>query len=225
MGRKLIDPRKTDLLHLKVLLYGAPGAGKTSVGCTAPNPLFILSEVQGIATIRERGPDSKVILVDSASDAEAVLEEVRKGVHDCDTVVLDSLTDLNEALQETNYDERTDKVNWMKVQPATKRLAASLRNLRKHVLCICLQKEKFLEADDVVVRQPALPGALGASIPQYFSAVGCVTKVRRKDGDGVEHKVFFREDHRLVTKPLSCLDPIETPDFSAWAKKYRGTGK
>jgi hypothetical protein len=38
--------------YFKALIYGKPGTGKTSFGCTAPKPLILLSERQGVVHIK-----------------------------------------------------------------------------------------------------------------------------------------------------------------------------
>lgn len=47
-----LDDSETEK-YVKVLVYGKPGSGKTSFGETAPNPIILLTERQGMVHIRQ----------------------------------------------------------------------------------------------------------------------------------------------------------------------------
>lgn len=51
--RRLDDRADQEELYLKVAVYGKPGTGKTSFGTSAPNPLILLSERQGMLHVRQ----------------------------------------------------------------------------------------------------------------------------------------------------------------------------
>jgi hypothetical protein len=42
----------SEKVHVKALIYGKPGTGKTTMGVTAPKPLILLSERQGMTHVR-----------------------------------------------------------------------------------------------------------------------------------------------------------------------------
>ena len=70
--------------HLKALIFGDTGTGKTTLGVTCPTPLIILSETQGEASIRaaakEAGmPMPATALVETGSRMDDVIYEEFKG--------------------------------------------------------------------------------------------------------------------------------------------------
>lgn len=102
--------------HLKALVYGRPGTGKTTFGVSAPRPLILVSEKQAIPHIKRAAalhgvPAPLILLIDSVSDYGAALRALRGDkskpfrIVDRDgnvvlesdewpeTVVIDSLTD------------------------------------------------------------------------------------------------------------------------------------
>ena len=112
----LISQRPT----LHVAVYGPSGVGKTSWGARAPQPLIILTEPQGLASIMAAAPDAEVVRVDTLADARAVLLALTRGQPQadgtlrvqlpdlgggqpacevvCGSVVIDSVTDLQKLL-------------------------------------------------------------------------------------------------------------------------------
>lgn len=76
-----IDDRAEERL-LKALIYGNPGTGKTSIGVTAPEPLILLSERQGMTHIRHAAArlgvrTPRTLLMRTAQDYRDVLRTLR----------------------------------------------------------------------------------------------------------------------------------------------------
>lgn len=114
----------TEAKHLKALIYGRPGTGKTSFGVSAPRPLILLSEGHAAPHIRDAArrmgrPEPIVLTMEEAEDYRDVLRAlhgskdqpfvVRSGPKDDrrvvleveqwpETVVLDSVTDAMQVL-------------------------------------------------------------------------------------------------------------------------------
>lgn len=104
---------------VRLLVYGPTGTGKTTLGVTAPKPLILLTEEQGMFHIREAAaraevPTPPVLRPDSLADVGAVykaLKRARKGERFTipgdgeplvdlpeppETIVVDSLTGLSQ---------------------------------------------------------------------------------------------------------------------------------
>jgi hypothetical protein len=69
--------------HYNVLIYGEPGTGKTTIGATAPEPLVLLSEENGLAHLRKAELLHKrrvagVIVIEEFSDFRHVLREIHR---------------------------------------------------------------------------------------------------------------------------------------------------
>lgn len=117
---KRLDTEDASMIHLKALVYGNTGGGKTTLGVTCPDPLIVLSEGQGYLAIKSAAdrmgvPMPQVVLVETADDLRSVMvglagsrdEPLR--IVDRETgdtqeyrwpqsVVLDSMTDIVEGL-------------------------------------------------------------------------------------------------------------------------------
>jgi hypothetical protein len=113
---------QADEAYLKALVYGNPGTGKTSFGVSAPKPLILLSERQGVPHVRaaarrlgrhvpptlhiERADDLRLVLraLMSARGEDFMVSDregkpvVRLEGYWPETVVLDSFTDMNRLL-------------------------------------------------------------------------------------------------------------------------------
>lgn len=68
---------------LKVGVYGASGEGKTYLGCTAPDPVILLFEKQGFATIRlwakqNRRPIPPTLLLRNQEEFDVVMRALAK---------------------------------------------------------------------------------------------------------------------------------------------------
>lgn len=123
---KRLDDDNTNESWLKAAVYGAPGTGKTDFAVSAPKPLILLSERQGLATVRSaavrRGvPVPPVLFMEELRDYRDVLRALH-GAKDQpfrvvqrmenggepvvvfegdwpETVVIDSITDACELVE------------------------------------------------------------------------------------------------------------------------------
>lgn len=76
-----LDDRE-DEDHFKALIYGPPGTGKTGFGVSAPEPLILLSERQGMPHVRDAArrlgrPVPPVLFMQTLEDYRAVLRTLR----------------------------------------------------------------------------------------------------------------------------------------------------
>jgi hypothetical protein len=118
-----LDDSETEK-YVKVLVYGKPGSGKTSFGETAPNPLILLTERQGMVHIRQAAVRNgrktpPVFLCESIEDLKlalrallgdkskpfAIKRKTETGVETLftldkwpESVVLDSMTEIGRLL-------------------------------------------------------------------------------------------------------------------------------
>lgn len=118
-----MNPRGSDPA-LKALIFGPSGSGKTALACTCPNPLVLLSERQGEATIRKRAKElgvkvPTVVIMETMADYRDAVRALHgdptkpfKWVNGDDqvvlemdpwpeTVVIDSITDACELVRKS----------------------------------------------------------------------------------------------------------------------------
>lgn len=125
---------KPEERHLKALIYGNPGTGKTSFGVTGPEPLVLLSERQGMTHVRGAAarmgrPTPRTLYMQRAQDYRDVLRTLRQPagkdfvVRDAEgkevarfdgwwprTVVLDSITDAHKLFADEVQQQSPPKV-------------------------------------------------------------------------------------------------------------------
>lgn len=170
----------------KVLILGASGSGKTTWAARTPAPFIALMEPQGLQSVAYAAPDSDVELIDGIDQFTDLMTAIAKGEPTtigeqpayrfsfrgedrvCQTIVLDSLSELHDRLVAAH--EGGKGVNWGKVQQLFDRGLKRLRDTPVHVACTCLLATKV--AEDVRVYEPVLYGRAKSEIGRYFSATG-----------------------------------------------------
>lgn len=175
-----ITSTKTKTNYVKALVYGDSGVGKTVLGSTAPNPIFISAE-RGLLSLADK--DISVIEVDTLAHVEEAYQYLKKD-KDFQTVVLDSLSEIAEVLlSEFKITEGKDaRQAYGKMGDEMAKLTRKFRSLDKHVLFIAkieLFKDEF---SGKVFYRPACPGqAFSQNIPYLFDEVFAM-QIGKKDG-------------------------------------------
>lgn len=204
---------------LKVLLYGPSGSGKTTWAATAPRPLVVLTERQGLASVVGANPDADVVLVESYEQFCSLVQAIVRGhsttietetgqqrayefqhgdeTFTVQTVVLDSLTDLHERARKA-YDIGDGDVDWRSVQGDVQAFMDDLRSAPVNLVTIALAEDKM---DDQGRRRvsPLLYGRTSYLVGQWHSATGYAVK-RERDG-AIEHGIAWQLGSGFDSKP------------------------
>ena len=225
-------------VRIKALLYGDSGAGKTHTASTAPKPCYLLTEANGLPTIRSANPDAVVVQANDMDTVRAFFKAALDGTlakeTGCQTIVLDSLTELQRMLRDEIVASKKGQVggeafslaDWGTLTDRMRKLVRTVRDLPFHVVCIALAHS---EQDETSGQRFIIPAFDGRKLPNeiagYFSLVGYVYRDRKKGDDGtvsVEHRVVLAGPPTLLTKSLPGLDPVEPPNISGWLAKLNG---
>ena len=209
---------------LKVFTYGSTGLGKTTWAASAPMPLFLLTEPQGLPSIQAVNPEALVVPIDTWQNFKQVWQAVMQarpitldngqpaaeanlGGHTVQfqTLVVDSFTDLQQKMMEAMTGQKGLVLNgaaqlqlhqWGTLQNAMAKILRDQRHLPASTVFICLASESYDEKQRRRV-VPALSGKMIAStIGQYFNACAYVTLDRHE-----RHVHCWMAQSRFVSKP------------------------
>jgi hypothetical protein len=232
-----------DDLHVKLMVQGRSGSGKSTLGAKMPKPLILLTEANGLPSIRAANPAAIVIRI---YDPQAygkttqfeVLEEAMKlalaGSFDAagvESVVADSATEIQRIIKEQILREKGvlrdpnylfTQQDWGLLTERTRRWARVFRDLPYHTLLITLSaEEKDEESGRVTNISPSFEGRkLSQEILQFCSAGGFAfkrpIKVEGKETGDVEFRVLFQGPQMYVVKPVAPLRNVESDNPSEW---------
>lgn len=224
---------------LKLLLYGDSGAGKSWAAGTAPDPIYLLTEPNGLPTIKASNPRAVVVQADDTHGGMNTVRAFLRAAKDgelaretgCKTVVLDSLNELQRMLRDeimatkkgTPQEGQFSLQDWGVLTDKMRTLVRAFRDLPFHVVAITHASSETDEATQSRYVGPMFQGkALPNEIAGYFSAVGFMYRERKTNEDKtvtVERRVLLQGPPTVLCKGLPGLDAVETPNLTSWLAK------
>lgn len=219
--------------HLKILLWGPTGAGKSTLCATAPRPiLYLYTEPQGMISFCRLAPDQDTLHIKSMDDLREILTILRGGSTKWASICLDSFSEMQSMIvdeilaqkKKNKGDDAEIKLpDHMKIFDRSKYLARSFRDLPYHVVMTCLAGKYVIgdgENQRTSIRMMLVGQKFPASIGQYFNIVGYAYKT--KDTDRPQHGVLLEGHPDLETKGMPGLRPREEPDIAYWCARTLG---
>lgn len=206
--------------RLAVLVYSAPGGGKTWFAGTFLNPLFIDCQ-GGMLTVRNKG-----VSAFQPKDYNDLLQcTIWENVNQFNTIVLDTATEAARLVTEFTTKQSNHEIpqlqDWMQVIERMRQLLRKFLDLPMHV--VVTAEEGFNKDEDTgkMTYGPSLPGKLFGEAGALFD---CVFHIRSKSNPATK-----KTDRFLLTQPegmytqikdrTGCLDKLEVPDFKViWEK-------
>ena len=209
---------------VKVLVYGDSGTGKTTLIKTAPKPIIISTE-SGLLPLA--GLSIPVIKVSSYDDLLEAFEYVTdaNNLHLFDTICLDSITDLAEAILTDYKKEHKDpRQAYGKLNDDIAEAIRAFRDIESHHVYMTAKMNRVEDSNSGVARYGAMmPGrTLAQQVPYFFDE--CLCLQIGEDDEGTKYRY-------LQTQPSSThtakdrsgkLDDPEEPDLQLIFTKIVG---
>ena len=205
--------------HLKILVYGAAGAGKTRLIGTAKDPLIISAE-SGLLSLRDI--DVPYIEVKTLADVQDAYTFVSKSeeAKAFRWVCLDSISEIAETVLAAEKKAAKDpRKAYGEMMDTMRKLVRAFRDLEKNVY-ISAKMETIKDETGAVGYGPSMPGnKLANDLPFFMDEVLALRAVRGEDGT-VERFLQTQPDGAYTAKDRSgVLDSFEAPDLEALASK------
>jgi len=213
---------------VKCLVYGRAGVGKTVLSDSAPNPIIISAE-HGLLSLKDK--NIPVIMIEDHSDLEEAYDFIttNKKAKEFETVVLDSISDIAEAVlayfKKNPIDGNTHpQAAYGSMADVLMPLIKQFRDLPgKHVYFIAKSKRVKDDYTGITSWLPSMPGQqLGPALPYLFDFV---LPMRIGETDkGVEYRYLqTKADIQWEAKDRSGkLNTIEEPNLTKLFNKALG---
>ncbi len=201
--------------YFNCILYGRPGAGKTTCAATAPPPLLFLDCDSGLLCLKgipdemaqKIGLNPKETFFEPIRSMDDMLQQIQRVAREnaaspgyWNTVVVDNLTELQRVLLQDllSTSERSIPTiqDWGVILLRMQKLVRLVRNLPCHTIFIAHERE------DEHGIGPALSGRIEIELPGYVDLMARLTLVEREEDDAKGGKVV-----RTIRR-LRCREAI-----------------
>lgn len=198
---------------LKMLVYGDPGVGKTVFSCSGDKVIFIDVE-GGSLSVQQRIKDKKVVKkkFETFDEIESFVRSLReKGPGKADTLVIDSVTELQKKLMDSivanhpevkrPYGDGLTVGDWGYNTERMRRFIRMARDLDMNVIFTALSMDEKNEITGAVKTMPKMSSKLAADVCGYVDIVGYlyVDTVQESDEDGNVTETSLR---RMLVQPI-----------------------
>lgn len=243
---------------LKVLVYGQSGSGKTHWAARSPMPFVILTEMNGLASIMDANDEADVVMVETYAQFHKLLDVIKQGTECevdsgqhayrftwegeervCQTIVIDSLTDVQELMAtyiiktrpvkegravmdgDRLTTEVLTKADYGRLYKGTSRVIMDLRSLPVSVVAIAFADMLADDKGSVYRIKPAITGKAGKYLPHWFSVVGY--SLKRANGGQTEYGIAWDLPSRWDTKTMPGFPPFVVNDAGTPGKTTLGS--
>jgi phage nucleotide-binding protein len=207
---------------INFLVYGASGAGKTSLIRTLPNPI-ILSAESGLLSIADAG--LAYIEIDSIETLHEAYMWLKSSdeAKAFDSIALDSISEIGEVVLASEKRATKDpRQAYGAMSDTMAEVIRSFRDIGKHVY-FSAKMDKSQDDTGRIMYAPSMPGnKVGQSLPYYFDEVMALRV--EKDAEGVTQRALMCDSDGIWSSKdrSGKLDSWEAPDLGAIISKING---
>lgn len=204
---------------VKLLVYGAAGAGKTSLIPTLPKPI-VLSAEGGLLSISHADvPFIEIKTMDDLNEAYSFVLE-----SDFESVALDSISEIAEVALNTEKKVAKDpRQAYGAMQEQMAELIRAFRDIPGKHVYMSAKLDKSQDEMGRILYAPSMPGnKMGQQLPYFFDEVLALRV--EKDAEGVAQRALMCDSDGLwAAKDRSGrLDAWEAPDLGDVIRKIGG---
>tara|TARA_R110000744_G_scaffold308468_2_gene416542 strand:+ start:504 stop:1181 length:678 start_codon:yes stop_codon:yes gene_type:complete len=223
MAINLLNTNLVRVNGIKLLAYGGPGAGKTCLIPTMPNPIILSAEAGLLSIAGADLPFINIDGMDTLREAYAWLNDSDEAKQ-FDSVALDSISEMGEVcLTQEKARAKDPRQAYGEMQTIMQEAIRLFRDLSgKHVL-FTAKLDKSSDELGRIMYAPSMPGnKTGQALPYFFDIVAALRI--EKDADGVVQRgLMCQSDGLWQAKDRSGkLDAWEAPDIGAIIEKISG---
>jgi len=204
---------------VKLLVYGAAGAGKTSLIPTLPKPI-VLSAEGGLLSISHA--DVPFVEISSMEDLNEAYSFVLES--DFESVALDSISEIAEVCLNTEKKIAKDpRQAYGAMQEQMAELIRAFRDIPGKHVYMSAKLDKSQDEMGRILYAPSMPGnKMGQQLPYFFDEVLALRV--EKDAEGVAQRALMCDSDGLwAAKDRSGrLDAWEAPDLGDVIRKIGG---
>lgn len=225
--------------YLNILVYGESGVGKTALGGSADDvpdlrPVLVVDFEGGTESLVRRNPEVDQVRVTTWDEMQKVYDELLRGKHGYQTVMLDSLTEVQKfnmynIMQDLikEHAERDPDVpsmrEWGKNLEQIRRYVRAFRDLPMNTIFTALAKNDKNDFTGKVTTMPSLSGKMAHEVSAFLDIVAYYYIKRiKKDGEDVEKRLLLTAKtesiiakDRTQTLPQVIEDPTMQKLFDA----------
>jgi phage nucleotide-binding protein len=210
------------VLGVKLLVYGAAGAGKTSLVKTLPKPIVLSAEAGLLSLADEDIPYIEISSVSDLQDAYNWL--ISEEGSEYQTICLDSISEIAEVV--LGYEKKNSKdprQAYGAMQEQVTDLIRAFRDITGKHVYFSAKLEKTQDEMGRILYTPSMPGnKTGQQLPYFFDEV-LALRVEKNNEGITERALQCDSDGTWTAKDRSGkLDPWESPDLGLIISKIGG---
>lgn len=195
-----VAPKDIDSFYKKVVLYGDPGAGKTTLAASAPGPVWFYSTDTGFESLVNHPQlleNSERIPYGNFRFTRALTEKALEGKLPCKTLVIDTWTGVVDnslkelAIAKYKKDPTREAGEFVAIgkdyQENTEQMKVLITNLTQaplHVVYICHVEERKDDTTGKVQTRPMMTPKVASKL--FADAGICGFMTSELDGEGKE---------------------------------------
>jgi len=208
---------------VKLLVYGAAGAGKTSLIPTLPKPI-VLSAEGGLLSIADA--DVPFVEIKTIADLHEAYDWLVGSAEamDFESVALDSISEIAEVVLNAEKKATKDpRQAYGAMQEQMADLIRAFRDLPGRHVYMSAKLDKSQDEMGKMLYAPSMPGnKTGQQLPYFFDEVLALRVERDADGNAYRALLCDGDGSWLAKDRSGKLDQWEAPDFSEIIKKIMG---